>query len=63
MMMFSFVELNSIQKVPIKEGNHPPPTSRHRPAASHQPTAINRSRQLSSHLQQLIFLYSEFLYK
>ena len=37
-----FVELNSIQKVLVKEGNHPPPTSCHRPAASHQPTATNR---------------------
>ena len=39
-----FVELNSIQKVPVKEGNHPPPlaaTSRSRqPPSHHRSTAV-----------------------
>ena len=42
-----FVELNSIQKVPVKEGNHPPPaaaTSRNRQPPSHHwpPAAFTR---------------------
>ena len=46
-----FVELNSIQKVQVKEGNHPPPLA-----------ATSRSRQSPSHLK-VEFSCSEFLYK